>query len=71
MLKMTDNKDRKIRKIEMVPWCGCMSDHLWSYGFVTLPPVYTELSSIISSCQYFVKTVVRSGSCRINESTIT
>ena len=51
----------------MVPWCGCMSDHLWLYEFITLPPVYAELSSIILSCQYFVKTVVQSGSRRIIE----
>src|SRR6202522_4685741 len=32
--------------------------------FVTLPPVYAELSSIISSSQYFSKTVTCNGNRR-------
>jgi hypothetical protein len=59
-------KDSKNRKIETVLLCDRMTDYQWS-KIVTLPPVYAKLPSIILSCQYFVKTVIQSGSCRIIE----
>src|ERR1700678_3618890 len=68
--KISDSKDRKdsnVRKDSKNrngPVMGLHDRSPVIVKFVTLPPVYAELSSIISSSQYFVKTVVRNGSCR-------
>src|ERR1700678_2714898 len=68
--KISDSKDRKdsnIRKDSKNRNGPVMRSHDRSpviVSFVTLPPVYAKLSSIISSSKCLVKTVVRNGNHR-------
>src|ERR1700678_3621744 len=68
--KISDSKERKdsnIRKDSKNRNGPVMRSHDRSpviVSFVTLPPVYAELSSIISSSKCLIKTVVHNGSRR-------
>src|SRR6202522_631203 len=68
--KISDSKDRKdsnIRKDSENSNGPVMRSHdrlPMIVSFVTLPPVYAELSSIISSSKCLVKMVVRNGNRR-------
>src|ERR1700678_1828833 len=69
MSKISDSKDRKdsnIRKDSKNGNGPVMRSHDRSCDrkFVTLPPVYAKLSSIISSSQYLFKTMVCNGNRR-------